>query len=334
MSFHDFLDRSPLGLERYDVIRYLGSGATSDVFLVVNKKNKRLYVLKQISLSNMTEKDRLQIKQEIFVMDKIDHPNVVKFKESFTGDSSVNIIMEYCECDTLEQLIERRRGKGRPFAEDLLVEWMAELLCALAYIHSKGILHRDIKTSNIFVTRKNHFKLGDFGVSTFLENNEAGDWRMIGTPLNFAPEVCESATYNERSDVWSLGVVFYEMCTLRPPFEAHNLFSLFEKILTADVAPFQPGLSLRLEEIVREMLNKNPAQRPTAQELIHEHWRVSASHPSHPSQNPQRGRLTQQLYGPETSSAKGWRCSCNRMTGTSICPRRSRGSTALRCRES
>ncbi|CCW67269.1 unnamed protein product [Phytomonas sp. Hart1] len=318
MSSLDFLDQTSLRLKRYDVIQHLDSSTTSEVFLVASKKSKRLYVLKQMLFSNMSEKDSMRVKREILVMKWVDHPNVVKFKESFAGSNSISIVMEYCECGTLEGLIEQQRCRRRPFAEDLLVEWMAELLCALAYIHSKGILHRDIKASNIFVTRKNHLKLGDFGESTPLTNDDGGSWGMIGTPLNFAPEVCEGAAYNERSDVWSLGVVFYEMCALRPPFEAFNLFSLLQQILTADVEPFWMGLSPHLEEIVREMLNKNPDHRPTAQGLINEHLMVPASHPSHPFQNPQMGRLTQQLYGPGPSYAKHRPHSREKTTGVPI----------------
>lgn len=306
MDALELLDRSPADLDRYSVLKYLGSGATADVFQVLLKSNRRAYVLKQMPLANMSDEEKLRAKQEILVMDGVDHPNVVKFHESFSSDSSVDIVMEYCEGGTLEQLIERQRYEGNPFPEDVLIEWMAELLCALAHIHSKRILHRDLKTGNIFVTEKNHLKLGDFGVCTILTNANAKAESMIGTPLYFAPEVCENDAYDERSDVWSLGIVFYEMCTLRRPFEADNLFSLIQNILTQEVAPFKTGLDISFEEIVRKMLSKDPNDRPTAQELIDDHLNVPNSHPSHPSQKPSRSRLVQQYYGPELKYTKPW----------------------------
>ncbi|CAD2214804.1 hypothetical protein AGDE_11263 [Angomonas deanei] len=306
MSDLSLLDTSPSGLENYEVHAHLGSGATSDVFSVTNKENNCKYVLKQMPLSNMTDEEQLRAKQEILVMDGVNHPNVVKFRESFASNTSVDIIMEYCECGTLEDLIDRQRYEGTPFPEDVLVEWMAELLCALAHIHGQRILHRDIKTGNIYVTKKNHLKLGDFGVCTILSNANAKAESMIGTPLYFAPEVCDNEFYDERSDVWSLGIVFYEMCTLRRPFEAENLFTLIQKILTEEVAPFNTGLDSQFEKIVTKMLSKDPQNRPTAQELIDVYLEVPKSHPSHPTQIPSRSRLAQQFYGPEITYKKPW----------------------------
>ncbi|EKF32920.1 serine/threonine-protein kinase Nek1, putative,protein kinase, putative, partial [Trypanosoma cruzi marinkellei] len=212
------LDTSVPDLERYIIGEYLGEGSTGIVFRVSDALTKKDYVLKQISLESVGNEERLRAKKEILVMNDVDHPNIVKFRESFSGANSVNIIMEHCE-STLEELIEQRQADGgEPFPEDVIIEWMAELLCALAYLHSRSILHRDIKTSNIFITRKNHVKLGDFGVCTVLTSTSVAARSMIGTPLYFSPEVCEEEPYDQRSDVWSLGVVFYEMCTLRRPF--------------------------------------------------------------------------------------------------------------------
>ncbi|GET90564.1 serine/threonine-protein kinase nek3, putative [Leishmania tarentolae] len=295
-------------MRQYEVFEHLGSGATSDVYRVVNKTNNRAYVLKKMSLANMSDEEQLRAKQEIIVMDNVDHPNIVKFRESFMDptDNSVDIVMEYCEFGTLEDLIERQRYEGRPFPTDVLLEWMAELLCGLSHIHSNRILHRDLKTSNIFVTSKNHLKLGDFGVCTILSNPHAKAESMIGTPLYFAPEVCNSDPHDERSDVWSLGVVFYEMCTLRRPFEADNLFTLIQLILESDIEPFGNGVDGSLEGLVRQMLDRDPSRRPTAQELIDVHLEVPVSHPSHPSQKPSRGRLLQQFSGPELQYTKKW----------------------------
>ncbi|KAF5225226.1 hypothetical protein ECC02_001772 [Trypanosoma cruzi] len=298
------LDTCVPDLERYIIGEYLGEGSTGIVFRVSDALTKKDYVLKQISLESVGAEERLRAKKEILVMNDVDHPNIVKFRESFSGANSVNIIMEHCE-STLEELIERRQADGgEPFPEDVIIEWMAELLCALAYLHSRSILHRDIKTSNIFITGKNHVKLGDFGVCTVLTSTSVAARSMIGTPLYFSPEVCEEEPYDQRSDVWSLGVVFYEMCTLRRPFEAEHLPGLIRQILTKEVAPFNTGLDTRFEEIVRGMLSKNPSDRPTAQELIDSHLVVPASHPSHPSQKPSRGRLIQHYYGPELAFRK------------------------------
>ncbi|RNF22455.1 putative serine/threonine-protein kinase Nek1, putative,protein kinase [Trypanosoma conorhini] len=292
-------DTSAPELARYVIGEYLGAGSTGTVFEVIDAVTRKPYVLKQISLESIGDEEKLRARKEILVMNGVDHPNIVKFRESFSGANSVNIVMEHC-ASTLEELIERQRAEGgQPFPEDVIIEWMAELLCALAYLHSRSIVHRDLKTSNIFLTEKNHVKLGDFGVCTVLTSTSVAAHSMIGTPLYFSPEVCAEEDYDERSDVWSLGVVFYEMCTLRHPFEAEHLPGLIQQILTKEVAPFNTGLDARFEEIVRGMLKKDPRDRPTAQDLIDNHLVVPVSHPSHPSQKPSRGRLIQQYYGPE-----------------------------------
>ncbi|KPI87720.1 putative serine/threonine-protein kinase Nek3 putative protein kinase [Leptomonas seymouri] len=295
-------------MKDYEVFEHIGSGASGDVYRVVYKATGHTYVLKKMSLANMSDEEQLRAKQEIIAMDEVDHPNVVKFRESFSDpvDNTVDIVMEYCEFGTLEGLIERQRYEGHPFPTDVLLEWMAELLCGLAHIHSKRILHRDLKSSNIFVTSKNHLKLGDFGVCTILACPNAKAESMIGTPLYFAPEVCNNEAYDERSDVWSLGVVFYEMCTLCRPFEGENLFSLIQQILDSEIAPFNNGVPSALEGLVRLMLDRDPTRRPTAQELIDVHLEVPPSHPSHPSQKPSKGRLVQHFSGPELHYTKLW----------------------------
>ncbi|RNF03998.1 serine/threonine-protein kinase NEK1 [Trypanosoma rangeli] len=297
-------DTSAPELARYIIGEYLGEGSTGTAFKVTDAVTGKHYVLKQISLESIGDEEKLRAKKEILVMNGVDHPNIVRFRESFSGTNSVNIVMEHC-ASTLEELIGRQQAEGgQPFPEDIIIEWMAELLCALAYLHSRSIVHRDLKTSNIFLTEKNHVKLGDFGVCTVLTSTSVAAHSMIGTPLYFSPEVCEGEDYDQRSDMWSLGVVFYEMCTLRHPFEAQHLPGLIQQILTKAVTPFNTGLDARFEAIVRGMLNKDPRDRPTAQDLIDNHLVVPVSHPSHPSQKPSRGRLIQQYYGPELAFSR------------------------------
>nr|CCC89769.1 putative serine/threonine-protein kinase Nek1 [Trypanosoma congolense IL3000] len=291
-------DTSAQELKRYVIEKALCLGGGTDVFKVREVSTDKPYVLKQMSLVSMGAEERKRVLKEIYVMSDVNHPNVVKFRESFSGNSSVNIIMEYCKC-SLEELIVLQQEEGFPFPEEVIIEWMVELLSGLAYLHSRRIIHRDIKTSNIFVTEKNHLKLGDFGVCTVLTKTSVAASSMVGTPLYFSPEVCGGEAYDMRSDVWSLGVVFYEMCTLRRPFDAKHLSGLMHQILTQDVAPFDTGLDSRLEEIVLRMLCKEPRDRPTSQDLIDNHLVVPCSHPSHSTQRPSHGRLIQRYYGPE-----------------------------------
>lgn len=309
-------------MERYNVIKAIGSGATSEVFLVEDKRSKRPYIMKQMATNGMTDQERARAKQEVSVLQKIDHANIVRYRESFSTPDAICIVMERC-ATSLESIIDRKRddverGVGSPFPTSLLLEWMAELLCAVHYLHANHILHRDIKPSNVFVTDTNHLKLGDFGVCKVLAGAAirrsvkidsvhpaasaiiASQGAMLGTPLYLSPEIFEEdePVYSQASDIWALGAVFYEMCALHPAFEADNFFALIHKISNGPLPPpLTNGVDQRFENIARVMMNRNPKQRPSAQQLIDKFVVVPLTHPSHPAQRPEHGRLLQRHHG-------------------------------------
>jgi serine/threonine protein kinase len=314
-------------MERYHVIKSIGSGATSEVFLVEDKRSRRPYILKQMPTCGMSDQERARAKQEINVLQKIDHPNVVRYRESFITHDSICIVMERC-ATSLDAIIDKKRdeveeGVGQPFPTSLLLEWMAELISAVHYLHTHQIIHRDIKPSNIFITDTNHLKLGDFGVCKVIRHQTearkslaqhpnaatggtlssyviASHGAMLGTPLYLSPEIFEEdiPEYSAGSDVWALGAVFYEMCALRPPFEADNFFALITRIGSGvPPAPFSNGVDQRFERIVSAMMRRDPAARPSTQELIDQYVMLPATHPSHPSQRPEYGRYIQKYHG-------------------------------------
>lgn len=110
--------------------------------------------------------------------------------------------------------VKKMRQKGEHFSEDLIMQWFVQLCLALEYIHKRKILHRDLKSQNIFLTKNNTIKLGDFGISKVLEHTNDQALTVQGTPYYMSPEVCQSKPYNYTSDVWSLGCILYELCTL------------------------------------------------------------------------------------------------------------------------
>lgn len=109
-------------------------------------------------------------------------------------------------------------------------------------MHSRKVIHRDLKTQNIFLTGNNTIKLGDFGISKVLETTCANANTVVGTPYYMAPEACQSEPYTSKSDVWALGVILYELCTLKKPFEADNLLGLVFKIVSDPVPPLSNSL--------------------------------------------------------------------------------------------
>jgi serine/threonine protein kinase len=307
-------------MDKFKVLRPLGSGASGQVSLVQEKKTGTQYVMKKIPLDLHDDDARRRTEREVSVLSQLDHPNVVQFKLNFNHDDCCHIVMERCE-GNLEDLVERCRerrtravvvgavgkspssptsGQGpNHLPPTIIIEWMTELLAAVAFLHSRRIIHRDIKSSNIFLSRKNHLKLGDFGVCKVLSASGMATNTMVGTPYYLAPEVCDGSDYNEKSDIWSLGVVFYELCALRLPFPGDNLLAVVSSIMGGDLAKLPAALDKRFTKIVSQMLQRDPAKRPSAQQLLEKDFVLPQSHPSHPAHKPQAGRAIQGQHGPE-----------------------------------
>ena len=159
------------------------------------------------------------------------HPCIVGYKDSWLEDEHLHIAMEYCNGGDLGSAIKRAKAEGRHFSEAQVLDWFSQLCFAVRYIHAEKILHRDLKTQNVFLTDQNLVRLGDFGIAKVLDNTLASAKSVVGTPYYMSPEVCQSKPYNANSDVWALGCVLYELCTLCHAFEADSMLHLVVKIV-------------------------------------------------------------------------------------------------------
>jgi NIMA (never in mitosis gene a)-related kinase len=130
------------------------------------------------------------------------------------------------------------------------------------------VLHRDIKCSNIFLTGNNTVKLGDFGISKVLENTNSAAMTVVGTPYYMSPEVCQNHPYTFKSDVWALGCVLYELCTLKHAFSADNLLGLVYKIVQDNYDPIPDIYSQDLKNLIKLLLNKESKERPNLSEIL------------------------------------------------------------------
>lgn len=127
--------------------------------------------------------------------------------------------------------VKKKRQKGEWFTETEIMNWFLQICLALEHVHQRKILHRDLKSQNIFLTSNNTIKLGDFGISKVLENTMDVAMTVQGTPYYMSPEVCQSKPYAYSSDVWALGCILYELCTLKHAFQSENLLGLVFKIV-------------------------------------------------------------------------------------------------------
>lgn len=211
---------------------------------------------------------------EIEVMARLESPYIVKYFDSFVQlEKKVNIVMEYCEHGDLHKLLKKRKdptdeSKHKYLNENKVWNFFIQICLGLNYMHSNKILHRDLKTLNIFLTKDNKVKIGDLGVAKILDCFENFVTSKVGTPYYLSPEVCEDRPYNSKSDIWSLGCILYEICALKHPFEAKTQAALLLKIIRGKYESIPRIYSRQLQEIVHSCLIKDFKKRPTISSIL------------------------------------------------------------------
>lgn len=202
---------------------------------------------------------------------RLKHPNVVRCVESFIlNDTFLVIVMEHCLGGDLATWLDGRRcnGKLRLMEERKILSWFVQLLMGLSYVHSQRVLHRDLKPRNIFLDENMNLKIGDFGISRVMTATLGVARTALGTPQYMSPEMCENKPYTFKSDVWALGCVLYELCTLKTAFNGNSFLSLAWAISFAPVEPISAKYSTDLFRLIQSMLAKDPGKRPDAKEML------------------------------------------------------------------
>lgn len=250
-----------------EVIRTIGKGTHGTVVLARRKVDGAVVAVKRVRLSQISENGRKQADNEVILLKSLYHVNIVRFYDHFLADDELNIVMEYSDGGNLRQLVKlRAREKMGPFPEPVIMSWFAQLVLAVAYIHGKNVLHRDLKAQNVFLTHRNVVKLGDFGISKALAGDDTAN-TACGTPESMSPEICRGEPYGKKSDIWSLGCILYEMIMLRRPFEASTLPEIFTKICKGDFPPIYPTFSRELRLLVQLMLQQDASKRPSIEDI-------------------------------------------------------------------
>eukprot|EP01022_Parablepharisma_sp_SALTPOND_P026542 TRINITY_DN64358_c6_g1_i1.p1 TRINITY_DN64358_c6_g1~~TRINITY_DN64358_c6_g1_i1.p1 ORF type:complete len:777 (-),score=149.79 TRINITY_DN64358_c6_g1_i1:12541-14871(-) len=224
-------------------------------------------VIKEVDLSKMTEQERNETRQEAKILSVLKHPSIVNFREVFTTVSNkLCIVMDFADGGDLQKRIKENRGKF--FSESQILDWFTQICLGLKHVHDRKILHRDIKAQNVFLTSTNRCLLGDFGIAKILSNTKGFARTMVGTPYYLSPEILESKHYSFQSDIWSLGVLLYELCALKPPFDAPSLHFLAMKIVRGNYPPISSHYSRDLKNLVVQMLMVDPSKRPTIHQIL------------------------------------------------------------------
>ncbi|KAB0368554.1 hypothetical protein FD755_019588, partial [Muntiacus reevesi] len=253
-------------MEKYIRVQKIGEGSFGKAILVRSTEDGRQYVIKEINISRMSSKEREESRREVAVLANMRHPNIVQYRESFEENGSLYIVMDYCEGGDLFKRINAQ--KGILFQEDQILDWFVQICLALKHVHDRKILHRDIKSQNIFLTRDGTIQLGDFGIARVLNSTVELARTCIGTPYYLSPEICENKPYNNKSDIWALGCVLYEMCTLKHAFEAGNMKNLVLKIISGSFPPVSLHYSYDLRSLLSQLFKRNPRDRPSVNSIL------------------------------------------------------------------
>ena len=247
---------------KYEIIQEIGRGAFSIVYKVKSRENNCIYCLKKINTKKTKDKEN-----EVKILSTLSHPNLIKCFYSFCDSENIYIIMDFCEFGDLFSLLQSVKKKKVFVNEDIIWNIAIQVLIGLKYLHSKKIIHRDIKLLNLFMTKDKKIKIGDMGMSTIVKEDELINSR-VGTPLYIAPELVKKEKYDYKIDIWSLGCSLYHLAKTNPPFNDENLIKLGNAIINEQPPNLPICYSDELYDFILRLMVKNKDHRPSAKEAL------------------------------------------------------------------
>lgn len=254
-------------ISRFTELKVLGHGTYGSVYKARRESDGNNYAVKVVNLSSLNQKEIQDSLNEIRLMASFTSPFIIRFYEAFIDKKRLCIVTEYARLGDLAHLIQRRKKKGKPLQESVIWCYFLQILKGLHTLHSSGVIHRDLKSANILISAPDLVKIADLGVSTVLETRQLTR-TQIGTPLYLAPEIWKRRPYNQKCDMWSLGVLLYEMMTFTYPFNASNAQELANKVVLGKFVLPSSRYSSDLILLVRRLLQVNPLLRPSVKDIL------------------------------------------------------------------
>lgn len=255
------------GNKKFTELKVLGHGTYGSVYKARRESDGNNYAVKIVNLSTLSQKEIEDSVNEIRIMASFTSPFIIRFYEAFIENKKLGIVTEYARLGDLAHLIERRKKQGKPLKENVIWCYFLQILKGLENLHSKGVIHRDLKSANILISAPDIVKIGDLGISTILETKQLTR-TQIGTPLYLAPEIWKRRPYNHKCDMWSLGILLYEMMTFSYPFIGSDAQDLANRVCLGKFILPSRRYSNDLITIVRRLLQVNPLLRPSVKDLL------------------------------------------------------------------
>jgi NIMA (never in mitosis gene a)-related kinase len=259
-----------LSTRGFTVLQKLAGTGTCSIFsLVANDASGSadgLLAAKVVKLAGLDARGRVSALQEVsFLKGMAPHPNLMAYRDSFLDDTQLIIVMSLAEDGDLRSVVHESSARKRAIPDLVVVSWIRQTLAGLSHMHSLAVLHRDLKSSNVFLSEgRRRLRIGDFGISKMLESASFAE-SCVGTPAYMSPEIMKGEPYDYKSDMWAVGVICYELATLQMPFPATTFLDLFVQVTETEPDWDRwMGFPQELCDITRQLLLKDGISRPSA----------------------------------------------------------------------
>ena len=249
----------------------IGKGGFSTVYLGEQKYTKELYAIKQIDVENIYKLNK-NIKREIELHKKIKHRNIISLYDILYDDKihSIYLILEYCKIGDFAKFQNKQ-----PLKEVYIQKYIKDLSEGLKYLYKYNIIHRDLKPQNLLISNCGDIKISDFGFAKEYDNINNLKNTYCGSPLYMAPEILHYKKYDNKSDLWSVGIIIYEMITGKPPYHVKNFYQLIKLIDKENIilpTKFKSYISIELQKLLASLLVKEPNNRICCNDFFSNKW--------------------------------------------------------------
>ncbi|XP_070613807.1 serine/threonine-protein kinase PLK4-like isoform X4 [Erythrolamprus reginae] len=245
-------------IEDFKVGNLLGKGSFAGVYRAVSLKTGLEVAIKMIDKKAMHKAGMVQrVQNEVKIHCQLKHPSILELYNYFEDSNYVYLILEMCHNGEMSRYLKNRKNH---FSEEEVRNFMHQIITGMLYLHSHGILHRDLTLSNLLLTNNMNIKIADFGLATQLKMPHEKHYTMCGTPNYISPEIATRSAHGLESDVWSLGCMFFTLLVGKPPFDTDTVKNTLSKVVLADYET-PAFLSREAQDLIHQLLRKNPADR-------------------------------------------------------------------------